>query len=138
MCTPSRRSIEKNTASGSMGFTARPTAMWRGNSRRSSTGRDLRVISCHLGGSSSLCAIRNGRSLDTSMGFSPQAGLPNNNRNGDLDVFSVLYLMEQEGMSPVQMRELLSKKSGLLGLSGISGDMRVLKSSGAPQAKLAI
>ena len=100
--------------------------------------RDLRVISCHLGGSSSLCAIRNGRSLDTSMGFSPQAGLPNNNRNGDLDVFSVLYLMEQEGMSPVQMRELLSKKSGLLGLSGISGDMRVLKSSGAPQAKLAI
>lgn len=100
--------------------------------------KDLRIISCHLGGSSSLCAIQNGRSIDTSMGFSPQAGLPNNNRNGDLDVFAVLYLMEQEHLSPIQMREILSKKSGLLGLSGISGDMRELKRSSEPQAKLAI
>lgn len=100
--------------------------------------RDLRIVSCHLGGSSSLCAIRNGQSIDTSMGFSPQAGIPNNDRNGDLDVFSVLYLMEQEHLTPVQMREILSKRSGLLGLSGISGDMRVLKSSEAPEAKLAI
>lgn len=98
----------------------------------------LRIISCHLGGSSSLCAIRNGESQDTTMGFSPQAGLPNNNRNGDLDVFSVLYLMEQEKLSPTEMREILSKRSGLLGLSGISGDMRALKQSEDPQAELTI
>lgn len=101
-------------------------------------GEKLRIISCHLGGSSSLCAIRDGCSVDTTMGFSPQAGLPNNNRNGDLDVFSVLYLMEQENLSPAHMRELLSKESGLLGLSGISGDMRILKASGDSRAKLAI
>jgi acetate kinase len=103
------------------------------------TGReDLRIISCHLGGSSSLCAIQNGKSLDTTMGFSPQAGIPNNNRNGDLDVFAVLYLMEQEKLTPLQMREILSTNSGLLGLSGISGDMRVLKKSEDPRAKLTI
>lgn len=100
--------------------------------------QDLRIISCHLGGSSSLCAIRDGESQDTSMGFSPQAGIPNNNRNGDLDVFSVLYLMEQEKLTPTQMREILSKQSGLLGLSGVSGDMRVLKSCTDPQAQLTI
>lgn len=99
---------------------------------------DLRVVSCHLGGSSSLCAIQNGKSIDTTMGFSPQAGIPNNNRNGDLDVFAVLYLMEMENMTPSQIREVLSKNSGLLGLSGISGDMRVLKSSDDPMAKLTI
>lgn len=97
-----------------------------------------RIISCHLGGSSSLCAIRDGKSLDTTMGFSPQAGLPNNNRNGDLDVFSVLYLMEKENLTPAQMREILSVDSGLLGLSGISGDMRVLKESTDPRAKMTI
>ncbi len=99
---------------------------------------DVRIISCHLGGSSSLCAIRDGKSIDTSMGFSPQAGIPNNNRNGDMDVFAVLYLMEMEGLSPTDMREILSKKSGLLGLSGISGDMRALKASHDPAAKLTV
>lgn len=99
---------------------------------------DLRIISCHLGGSSSLCAIRNGKSVDTTMGFSPQSGVPNNNRNGDLDVFAVLYLMEKEKLTPIQMREMLSKNSGLLGLSGISGDMRVLKASSDPRAELTI
>ncbi len=99
---------------------------------------DIRIISCHLGGSSSLCAIKDGTSIDTSMGFSPQAGIPNNNRNGDMDVFAVLYLMEMEGLSPTDMREILSKKSGLLGLSGISGDMRALKASSDPQAKLTV
>lgn len=103
------------------------------------TGReDLRIISCHLGGSSSLCAIRDGKSVDTTMGFSPQAGIPNNNRNGDLDIFAVLYLMEREKLTPTQMREILSTNSGLLGLSGISGDMRVLKGSADPRAKLTI
>ena len=100
--------------------------------------KDLRIVSCHLGGSSSLCAIKNGTSMDSSMGFSPQAGILNNNRNGDLDVFAVLYLMEKENLSPVQMREMLSKHSGLLGLSGISGDMRDLESSDSDNARITI
>lgn len=99
---------------------------------------DLRIVSCHLGGSSSLCAINGGRSIDSSMGFSPQAGILNNNRSGDLDVFAVLYLMEMEQLSPGQMREMLSKRSGLLGLSGISGDMRDLENSGSEDARLTI
>lgn len=97
-----------------------------------------KIISCHLGGSSSISAIQDGHSVDTSMGFSPQAGLPNNNRNGDIDVFAVLYLMEQENLSPVQMRQILSTDSGLKGISGISGDVRDLKSSSEPEANLAL
>lgn len=88
-----------------------------------------RIISMHLGGSSSICAIKNGKSADISMGFSPQSGLPMNNRNGDVDVFAVLYLMEQENWTPVQAREFLSKKCGLLGMSGISNDMQVIAES---------
>ena len=83
-----------------------------------------KIISIHLGGSSSLCAIKDGCSIDTSMGFSPQSGLPMNDRNGDIDVFAILYLMEQKGMSPTDMREFLSSKCGLLGMSGISSDMQ--------------
>lgn len=102
-------------------------------------GRDeLRIVNCHLGGSSSLCAIKNGRSIDSSMGFSPQAGILNNNRSGDLDVFAVLYLMEKERLDPSAMREILSRQSGLLGLSGISGDMRDLKESRSDDARLTI
>ena len=76
-----------------------------------------------------MCAIKNGESVDTSMGFSPQSGIPMNNRNGDVDVFAVLYLMEQEKWSPVQAREFLCKKCGLLGMSGISNDMQEIAAS---------
>ena len=67
-------------------------------------GRPLRLVSCHLGGSSSMCAIDRGRSVDTTMGFSPQSGLENATRHGDLDVFAVLYMMERHGWSAEEVR----------------------------------
>jgi acetate kinase len=87
---------------------------------------DLRHISCHLGGSSSLAAFRNGVAIDTSFGTSPQSGLPQNNRVGDIDVFAVLYMMKKLGIGPDQMAALLGSKSGLAGISGTSGDLRDL------------
>ena len=67
-------------------------------------GRHTKLVSCHLGGSSSMCAIADGRSLDTTMGFSPQSGLENATRHGDLDVFAVLYMMERHGWSTEEVR----------------------------------
>ena len=101
----------------------------------------LRIISCHLGGSSSMCAIKDGQSIDTSMGFSPQAGLPHATRNGDLDPFIILYLMDKERLSTTEMTELLSKNGGLKGISGVSGDVRDLEEAadaGNDRAALAI
>ena len=83
---------------------------------------DLRIISCHLGGSSSLCAIRNGRSVATSMGMSPQSGLPQNNRCGDFDPFAIPLVMQQTGKSLAEVLDALANQSGLLGLSGVSAD----------------
>jgi acetate kinase len=102
---------------------------------------ELRIISCHLGGSSSLCAIRNGVSVDTTMGFSPQSGLPNAARNGDLDPFILFYLMEKEGLSIEELRARLVKEGGLKGISGLSGDVRDLEEAadgGHPRAELAL
>jgi acetate kinase len=105
-------------------------------------GQKYRLISCHLGGSSSLCAIKNGKSIDTSMSFSPQSGIIHANRIGDLDPFAVLYVMDQENLTTTQMRNILCKESGLSGISGIKGgDMRDLTEAveqGNRQAKLAI
>ena len=84
----------------------------------------LRLVSCHLGGSSSICAIRNGASIDNSFGFSPQAGVEHAARCGDLDVFAVLYVMERAGLSAAAAGEALSRGGGLLGLSGVGTDMR--------------
>jgi acetate kinase len=88
---------------------------------------DARVISCHLGGSSSLCAIRAGRSVATSMGMSPQSGLPQNNRTGDFDPFAIRLVMRATGKSLDEVLEDLAERSGLLGLSGASGDVRDLE-----------
>ena len=85
---------------------------------------DLRIISCHLGGSSSLCAIRGGKSMATSMGFSAQSGLPQNNRAGDFDPFALPLVMRQTGKSLEEVLGLLAAESGLLGLSGVGGDIR--------------
>ncbi|MBC7324427.1 MAG: hypothetical protein H5T99_03825, partial [Moorella sp. (in: Bacteria)] len=85
---------------------------------------DIKVVTCHLGGSSSLCAVKNGKSVDTSMGFSPQGGIEHNNRCGDIDPFIPLYVMEQEGLTPKQVRDMLVKESGLYGLSGVGRDLR--------------
>lgn len=86
--------------------------------------KELKVISCHLGGSSSICAIRNGISIDTSMGMSPQCGLLNMKRVGDLDPFALLYIMEREGLTIDEMRQVLISKSGVYGISELSGDLR--------------
>lgn len=106
------------------------------------TGRnDLRLISCHLGGSSSLCAIRNGESQAASMGFSAQTGLPQNNRCGDFDPFALPLLMRRTGKSLKELLRCLATESGLLGLSGISGDLRDIENAAAAgnaRAKLAI
>ena len=103
---------------------------------------DARIISCHLGGSSSLCAIRDGKSMATTMGMSPQTGLPQNNRVGDLDPYSLPLMMEHTGLSLERLLHLLSTQAGLLGLSnGLSGDVRDLEKAseaGNCDAKLAL
>jgi acetate kinase len=103
---------------------------------------DARIISCHLGGSSSLCAIRDGKSMATTMGMSPQTGLPQNNRVGDLDPYCLPLMMEHTGLTLERLLHLLSTQAGLLGLSnGLSGDVRDLENAslaGNSDAKLAI
>ena len=84
-----------------------------------------KIISCHLGGSSSVCAIQDGWSVDTSMGMSPQSGLLNAKRVGDLDPFALLYLMEEEDLTIAEMGQILNTQGGLVGISGVkSGDFR--------------
>lgn len=79
-----------------------------------------------------MCAIERGRSIDTTMGFSPQSGLENATRHGDLDVFAVLYMMDRRGWNAAQVREQLARTGGLAGLSGIAGgDVRDLQSAAA-------
>ncbi len=103
--------------------------------------RDLRHISCHLGGSSSIAAIRNGVAVDTSFGTSPQSGLPQGSRVGDIDAFAVLYMMKKLGAGVDEMASLLASRSGLAGISGTSGDVRDLRDAaraGNKRAQLAI
>jgi len=92
---------------------------------------DLRVISCHLGGSSSLCASLNGQSVATTMGMSPQSGLPHNNRVGDFDPFALPVIIEKTGLSLNEVLEKLASQSGLAGVSGTSGDCRDLEEAAA-------
>ena len=95
-------------------------------------GRQTRLVSCHLGGSSSMCAIDRGRSIDTTMGFSPQSGLENATRHGDLDAFAVLFMMERHNWTCAEVRAQLAKTGGLAGLSGIAGgDVRDLEQAAA-------
>lgn len=109
---------------------------------RALMGRDtLRHVSCHLGGSSSVAAFRNGVAIDTSFGTSPQSGLPQNNRVGDIDVFAVLHMMKKLGLGPDEMATLLGCKSGLAGISGKCGDVRDLSeaaAAGDTRSKLAL
>lgn len=97
-----------------------------------------RVIVAHLGSGASLCALRGGKSVDSTMGFSPLDGLPMGTRPGAIDPGVLLYLIGQHGMSPAALEKLLYKESGLLGLSGVSNDMRMLLESRAPRAQLAV
>jgi acetate kinase len=102
---------------------------------------DFQLVTCHLGGSNSLCAVRDGKSLANSLGMSPQSGLPHNNRVGDFDPFALPVLMRATGRSLEQLLKDLSNKSGLLGLSGLSEDVRDLEqaaATGHDRARLAL
>lgn len=87
----------------------------------------LKVITCHLGNGCSACAILDGHSLDTSMGFTPLEGLVMGTRSGDVDAGALPYIMAREELTPAELSSMLNKHSGLRGLSGISGDMRQLE-----------
>ncbi len=106
-------------------------------------GRDshsLKVVSCHLGNGCSLAAIRGGRSVDTTMGFTPLDGLMMGTRSGSVDPSILTYLMRQRGTSAQRLDEILNKESGLLGISGLSADMRQILAAiknGHERAKLA-
>jgi acetate kinase len=93
--------------------------------------RPLRVVQCHLGGSSSVCWTRDGESVGTSMGMSPQSGLPQNNRAGDLDPYALLHVAKATGRSFEDLLVELSTRAGLAGMSGTSGDMRDLEAAAA-------
>lgn len=104
-------------------------------------GPPLRVVSCHLGGSSSITGILNGAAVGNSMGLSPQSGLPQNNRVGDLDSMAVLHMMRRDGLSIDDVENVLCNEGGLKGLSGGHNDIRDIVSeaaSGNVRAKLAL
>lgn len=103
--------------------------------------QDLSLISCHLGNGSSVCAVQNGLSIDTSMGFTPLSGLIMGTRAGDLDPAIIPFLMDKENITPDQAAEMLNKGSGVLGISGISSDFRDLEKAaleGSERAELAL
>ena len=124
-----------------LGTKPRPVVAKQDGQSGATDGRGFsRIISCHLGGSSSLCAIRDGQSVATSMGFSPQSGLPQNNRAGDIDPFILPAMMKRTGKTLDELLEELSSRSGLLGLGGASGDLRDIEESavaGNARAQLA-
>ncbi|HHU32250.1 MAG: acetate/propionate family kinase [Zhaonellaceae bacterium] len=102
---------------------------------------DLKIITCHLGNGASITAIDGGKSVDTSMGFTPLAGISMGTRCGDIDPAIVAFLIEHEGLNIKDMDNLLNKKSGLLGISGISNDFRDVEEAadnGNERAKLAL
>lgn len=108
---------------------------------RSPNDPELRLITCHLGNGCSVAAIRGGRSVDTSMGFTPLEGLVMGTRCGDVDPAALLHVVAREEIGPSEVNALLNKHSGLLGLSGISNDMRVLleaEGKGNDRAKMAV
>ena len=102
---------------------------------------DAKVITCHLGNGSSITASVGGKAIDTSMGFTPQEGVPMGTRSGTIDPTVVSYIMKKEGLSPDEVDKLLNSKSGLLGVSGISSDCRDINAAaedGNARAKLAL
>lgn len=103
--------------------------------------KDLKIITCHLGNGCSLAAVKNGKSVDTSMGFTPLAGVMMGTRSGSIDPSVISFLIEQHGYTIEQIDELLNKKSGILGISGVSSDFRdVLEAAESEneRAKLAL
>lgn len=100
--------------------------------------KDLKLVVCHLGSGASVTAVKDGKCYDTSMGFSPLAGVTMGTRSGDVDPSVLQYIMKKEGMTDFnEMIDILNHKSGLLGISGISSDMRDIRESSDERAKLA-
>ena len=102
---------------------------------------EVNLITCHLGNGSSICAVKNGKSIDTSMGFTPLEGLAMGTRCGDLDPAILPFLMEKENLSTDEINTLINKKSGVLGISGVSSDFRDIEAArdeGNKRAKLAL
>ncbi|CUO43855.1 MAG: acetate/propionate family kinase [Clostridium saudiense] len=103
--------------------------------------KDLKIITCHLGNGCSLAAVKNGKSIDTSMGFTPLAGVMMGTRSGSIDPSVISFLIEQHGYTIEEIDELLNKKSGVLGISGVSSDFRDVLAAGEAgneRAKLAL
>jgi len=99
---------------------------------------ELKLVTCHLGNGCSLAAIQNGQSIDTTMGFTPLEGLMMGSRSGSIDPGVVLYLMREGNYTIDEIEQILNKKSGLLGISGISSDLRQVTNSQTKQSALAI
>ena len=103
--------------------------------------KDLKIITCHIGNGASLAAIKDGKVIDTSMGLTPLAGVMMGSRSGDIDPSAVTYIMEKLGKQPQEMADYLNKESGVLGISGVSSDMRDVEKAaqeGNKMAKLAL
>lgn len=103
--------------------------------------KDLKIITCHIGNGASVAAIKGGKVIDTSMGLTPLAGVMMGSRSGDIDPSAVTYLMQKTGMEPQEMADFLNKKSGVLGITGISSDMREVEQAakeGNERAQLAL
>ena len=102
---------------------------------------NMKIITCHLGQGSSICAIDGGKSVDTSMGLTPLGGIPMVTRSGDLDPSILLYLMKKEKLSPEEMENILNKESGIQAIAGLAPDFRVIENAaneGDENAKIAI
>jgi acetate kinase len=130
---------------GFHGISHRYVSWWFAEVNKASSGgktrADYRLITCHLGNGCSVCAVEFGRSVDTSMGFTPLEGLLMGTRAGDVDAGAILYLINQEKQAPLDVLKMLNSESGLKGLSGVSNDMRdVLKKAetGDERAHLAV
>jgi len=117
-------------------FVSEQAAMMLGKDKK-----DTKIITCHLGNGASICAVKGGKSIDTSMGFTPLAGIAMGTRSGDIDPAIVTHLIKEAGMTVDEVNNLLNKKSGVLGLSGLSSDFRDLEeaaASGNERARLAL
>lgn len=103
--------------------------------------KDLKIVTCHLGQGSSICAVNGGKSLDTSMGLTPLGGIPMVTRSGDLDPSILIYIMKKDKLSAEQMENILNKESGVAGISGLAPDFRVIEQAaneGDEQADIAM
>jgi len=103
--------------------------------------KDLKIVNCHLGQGGSVCAIQDGKSVETSMGLTPLGGIPMGTRSGDLDPSVVTYLMKKEGLTPAETENLLNKESGAFGMSTVSIDFRDIEAealAGGKKAKMAL